>query len=97
MGKLDDAAFLGALAPMAAVPVIGAYKADQIQQKRKKEKEAEDISKEEEIKRKKEPSEGGTNKVTAENKVMKKGGSVSSASKRADGCATKGKTKGRMV
>jgi phage tail tube protein FII len=27
---------------------------------------------------------------------MKKGGSVS-ASKRADGCATKGKTKGRMV
>ena len=26
-----------------------------------------------------------------------KGGSVSSASKRADGCATKGKTKGRMV
>jgi hypothetical protein len=26
-----------------------------------------------------------------------KGGSVSSASKRADGCATKGKTRGRMV
>lgn len=30
-------------------------------------------------------------------KCMKKGGSVSSASKRADGCATKGKTKGRMI
>lgn len=28
---------------------------------------------------------------------FKKGGMVSSASKRADGCATKGKTKGRMV
>jgi len=28
---------------------------------------------------------------------MKAGGSVSSASKRADGCAVKGKTKGRMV
>lgn len=28
---------------------------------------------------------------------MKKGGSVSSASKRADGIATKGKTKGRMI
>ena len=28
---------------------------------------------------------------------MKSGGSVSSASKRADGCAVKGKTKGRMV
>ena len=30
-------------------------------------------------------------------KKMAKGGSVSSASKRADGCATKGKTKGRML
>ena len=30
-------------------------------------------------------------------KKMAKGGSVSSASKRADGCATKGKTKGRMI
>jgi hypothetical protein len=28
---------------------------------------------------------------------MKKGGMVSSASKRADGCAVKGKTKGRIV
>ena len=28
---------------------------------------------------------------------MKKGGKVSSASKRADGCAVKGKTKGKMV
>jgi hypothetical protein len=30
-------------------------------------------------------------------KAFKSGGSVSSASKRADGCATKGKTKGRIV
>ena len=30
-------------------------------------------------------------------KKYKKGGSVSSASKRADGCATKGKTKGRII
>ena len=29
--------------------------------------------------------------------AFKKGGSVGSASKRADGCATKGKTKGRMI
>lgn len=28
---------------------------------------------------------------------MKKGGKVSSASKRADGCAQRGKTKGRMI
>ena len=30
-------------------------------------------------------------------KKMAKGGSVGSASKRADGCAVKGKTKGRMI
>ena len=30
-------------------------------------------------------------------KKMAKGGSVGSASKRADGCATKGKTKGRII
>lgn len=30
-------------------------------------------------------------------KKMKSGGSTGSASKRADGCATKGKTKGRMI
>jgi hypothetical protein len=30
-------------------------------------------------------------------KKMAKGGSVSSASKRGDGCATKGKTKGRFI
>jgi hypothetical protein len=30
-------------------------------------------------------------------KNYKKGGKISSASKRADGCAVKGKTKGRMV
>lgn len=39
--------------------------------------------------------EGG--KAKAKPKKMAKGGSVSSASKRADGCATKGKTKGRFV
>ena len=32
-----------------------------------------------------------------EDKKMAKGGKVPSASKRADGCATRGKTKGRMV
>lgn len=31
------------------------------------------------------------------NRTYKKGGTVSSASKRADGCVTKGRTKGRFV
>jgi len=36
-------------------------------------------------------------KAADKDEGMKKGVKVSSASKRADGCATKGKTKGRMV
>jgi hypothetical protein len=36
-------------------------------------------------------------RTTGMGQPMKKGGSVSSASKRADGCAVKGKTRGRMV
>lgn len=39
----------------------------------------------------------GKNPRPANPSMFKKGGSVSSASKRADGCAVKGKTKGRMV
>jgi hypothetical protein len=35
--------------------------------------------------------------VKQEPKNMRAGGSVSSASKRADGCATKGKTRGKIV
>ena len=50
--------------------------------------------------RMKKEDEKNPNTVQAKvNKVVgyKKGGSVSSASKRADGCAIRGKTKGRMV
>jgi hypothetical protein len=40
----------------------------------------------------------GTGKMNRDiSKNMKKGGKVSSASKRADGCAIKGKTRGRIV
>ncbi len=35
--------------------------------------------------------------MTMDEMKMRAGGKVSSASKRADGCAIKGKTKGRMV
>jgi hypothetical protein len=38
-----------------------------------------------------------TRQQAKEEMGMKKGGKVSSASRRADGCAIKGKTKGRMV
>jgi hypothetical protein len=40
----------------------------------------------------------GTGKMNRDiSKLMKKGGKVSSASSRGDGCAVKGKTKGRFV
>jgi hypothetical protein len=39
----------------------------------------------------------GTMKKGGAVKKMKSGGTVSSASKRADGCAVRGKTKGRMI
>lgn len=42
------------------------------------------------------PGEKGEAQQKA-NQGMKKGGKVSSASKRADGCAIRGKTKGKMV
>jgi hypothetical protein len=50
----------------------------------------------EEMKRKQEPS-GSESESKSKPLNYKKGGMVSSASKRADGCAIKGKTKGRMV
>ena len=96
MGKLEDAAFVGALAPMAAVPVITAYKGNKILEERKQKEESKKVSKEEELKRSKEPS-GSDSETKATPRTYKKGGKVSSASKRADGIAVKGKTRGRMV
>lgn len=40
---------------------------------------------------------GGIKSMKYEPKTFKSGGKVSSASKRADGCAVRGKTKGRMI
>jgi len=84
-------------ASLAAVG--GAGYADLQQSKRALEKEREDknADKIEEMKRKQEPSGGGGGESTARPKVMKAGGKVSSASSRADGCATKGKTRGRII
>jgi hypothetical protein len=90
MSRLKDlAAFVG-----TGAAVGGAGYADLQSSKRALEKEREDknANKIEEMKRKQEPS-GGGGESTARPKVMKAGGFVRSA----DGCAVKGKTKGRMV
>ena len=55
---------------------------------------ARDAQSDEEEKRKKQPGAGG---MAPAGTPMKKGGKVSSASKRADGIVTKGKTRGTMI
>ena len=60
MSTLDKAALAGVMSTIAALPVGLAYKADQIQQERRKDREDKEMSKEEEIKRKQEPSGGGS-------------------------------------
>lgn len=89
MSKLEKAAVLGGLGSLASIPVGVAYQGDKLIQERKKKKEDEKI---EEMKRKQEPSgAGGETKATPIQ--HKAGGKVSSASKRADGCAIRGKTR----
>ena len=89
MSKLENAAVLGGLGSLAAIPVGVAYQGDKVLQERKKKKDDEKI---EEMKREQEPS-GSGGETKAKPKAHKAGGKVSSASKRADGCAIRGKTR----
>ena len=91
MSKLKGllpAAFMGAaVAPAAYKDVTSGLTA-----KMRNDKEEKAEEKIEEMKRKQEPSgAGGETKATP--KAHKAGGKVSSASKRADGCAVRGKTR----
>ena len=96
MSKLKDlGAFVGTGAVVGGASYADLKNVEYQMQKERDAKEKED--KVEEMKRKQEPSGGGSGESTARSKFMKKGGSVSSASKRADGCAIKGKTKGKIV
>ena len=97
--KVGIGAGTAALAPVAAE--LGDRYGDEAQdirdrgferrEKEKMQKQYEEQDKQEGREMKKGNSGG------ADSDGMKKGGSVSSASKRADGCAMRGKTKGRMV
>ena len=96
MSRLKDlAAFVGTGAAVGGASYADLKNVEYQMQKERDAKEGSD--KAEEIRRKKEPSGGGGSESSARPKVMKAGGKVSSASSRADGCATKGKTKGRFV
>jgi hypothetical protein len=93
MSRLKDIAKLTGMAGALGGIGYGDLQATKygIQKKLDAEKKADE--KIEEMKRKEAPSGGGSGESTARPKVMKKGGFVRSA----DGCAVKGKTKGRMV
>jgi hypothetical protein len=96
MSRLKDtAAFVGTGAALGGAGYADLKNVEYQMQKERDAKEGTD--KTEEIRRKKEPSGGGGGETTARPKVMKAGGMISSASKRADGCAVKGKTKGKVL
>ena len=88
--KLKDAlpigAMLGAASPLIGTAMRKLDKSDDLAAQNEKLRNDMAAIQEERIRR-----------AQMQPQVMKKGGKVSSASKRADGCATKGKTKGRMV
>ena len=105
---LEKAAVLGLAAPVAAklgseaasLGTPNSYESEKEYRERMRGKNYANPDKEdklEEIRRSMKPSGGGGSESTARAKVMKKGGKVSSASSRADGCAIKGKTRGKMV
>jgi hypothetical protein len=107
-GFLEKAAVLGLAAPTAAMVGSKAaslgkpnsYESEKDYREKLRGKNYGVSDKEdklEEIRRSMEPSGGGGGEATARAKTMKKGGKVSSASSRADGCAVKGKTKGRYI
>jgi hypothetical protein len=73
-------------------PTVSDQVKDFVKGKPGKDKESEKKKDSENVEKKAKGNSGG-----ADSDGMKKGGSVSSASKRADGCAMRGKTKGRMV
>ena len=105
---LEKAAVLGIALPVAAklgseAASLGkpnSYESEKEYRARMRGKNYGAVDKEdklEEIRRSIKPSDGGGSETIATNKAYKSGGKVKSASSRADGCAVKGKTKGRFV
>jgi hypothetical protein len=96
MSKLKDVAKLTGMAGVLGGVGYGDLQATKYGIQKKLDAEKKEEEKIEEMKRKQEPSgAGGETKATPIQ--HKAGGKVSSASKRADGCAKRGKTKGRMI
>jgi hypothetical protein len=98
-GKLADKGMLG-IAPRMIANRAQEKDASKERAAMEQAKEAEAMKKKEmaaKSKRQRPQQSAGSTGGMSGYKSYAKGGSVSSASKRADGCAVKGKTKGRMV
>ena len=92
MSRVKDLGVAGA--SLAGVAGAGYADLKNVEYQMQKERDDKNADKVEKLKRKEEPSGGDTKQPP---KNMKAGGKVSSASKRADGCAIKGKTRGKMM
>jgi hypothetical protein len=97
-GILEKAAVLGLTVPAGLMggEMISDAMEGQLTKAERNVKRDEDVKRLKEKYDSKGPSGSGKESLSKE-RSYKKGGSVSSASKRADGCCVKGKTKGRMV
>jgi hypothetical protein len=87
---------LGVPAAMMAGEMISDLREGQVSKSERTSKRDEDKKRLKDKMGKDEPTGSGKESLSKE-RNYKKGGMVSSASKRADGCAVRGKTKGRMV
>jgi len=105
--KLSDATLVAAAVPMAAVPAMPAYMAAK-EKAEKKQREADAEMKRESrgvekpanfdaIEEAKQEAKDAADRKKISGMGYKKGGSVSSASARADGIAVKGHTKGKYL
>jgi hypothetical protein len=90
MGKASLASIAGIGAAGAGAGIV------ENQKKYNEDKKEQDKKRIQEKMEKDEPTGSGKESLSKE-RSYKAGGKVSSASSRADGCAVKGKTKGRMV
>jgi hypothetical protein len=90
-----DPVVLGAAAVSPFIASLGYEEGERKIKERDKQKKLQKQYEEQDKQEGREMKKG--NSGGADSDGMKKGGSVSSASKRADGCAMRGKTKGRMV
>jgi hypothetical protein len=97
MSDLEKKVGKASLGAIAGIGAVGAGSGIMENQKKYNEDKKEADKKRLQEKMEKDEPTGSGKKSLSKERAYKKGGMISSASKRADGCAVRGKTKGRMV